>query len=260
MNSTSPVFAGTRYPVGLSRDSEEFRTSSHRLAQFARSLDDENPLHLVGEFAPPVFNHVPVMQSMVEVLGKVTSDFVLHGEHDFFFHAPIVPKQRLFSTSTLASVRGTAAGVTFIIRSETVTHEGRAVCTQYSTCLVRGASSDTVEGEAPPARPIVARTKEASSHYMLTADQTRRYADAARDYSAYTINPVDAAKAGFPAPIVHGMLTLSLAGRAVVDQYCAGETPRLKRLGCRFAHPLLLTPGQSLKVDHWSGADGLVGI
>jgi hypothetical protein len=106
----------------------------------------------------------------------------------------------------------------------------------------------------------VAKTKSASSRYTLTPDQTRRYADAARDYSAYTIDPAVAAKAGFPAPIVHGMLTLSFVARAIIDHHCGGETPRLKRFGCRFAHPLFLTPGQWMKVDHWRGADGLVGF
>jgi acyl dehydratase len=261
MNSSSPGLIETKAPpLGMSRDSEEFRTSSHRLAQFARSVDDENPRHLAGEFAPPVFSHVPVMQSMVEVLDKATGGFVLHGEHDFFFHAPIVPGQRLFTTSTLAGVRGTRAGTTFVVRSETVTHDGKPICTQYSTCLVRGDPSDVTHGETPPARPTVAKTEGASSNYTLTPDQTRRYADAARDYSAYTIDPAVAAKAGFPAPIVHGMLTLSLAGRAIVDHHCGGQTPRLKRLGCRFAHPLFLTAGQSVKVEHWSGADGLVGF
>jgi len=261
MNSGSPGQLNTKAPpIGISRDSEEFRTSSHRLAQFARSVDDENPRHLAGEFAPPVFSHVPVMQSMVEVLDKLTGDFVLHGEHDFFFHAPIVPGQRLFTASTLTSVRGTRAGTTFVIRSETVTHDGKAVCTQYSTCLVRGEPSDAAHGETPPARPVIAKTQGASAQYDLTPDQTRRYADAARDYSGYTIDPAVAAKAGFPAPIVHGMCTLSFAARAVVDDHCGGQTPRLKRLGCRFAHPLFLTPGQSITVDHWAGQDGLVGF
>jgi acyl dehydratase len=91
-------------------------------------------------------------------------------------------------------------------------------------------------------------------------DQTRRYADAARDYSAYTIDPMAAAKLGFAAPLVHGMLTLALAARTIIDTHCGGETPRLKRLGCRFAHPLLLTPGQAVTVDSWAGQGGLVGF
>lgn len=246
--------------IGLASASEEFRTSSHRLAQFARSVDDLNPHHLAGRFAPPVFAHVPVMQSMVEVLDRSAKGFVLHGEHDFIFHAPIVPGQRLFSVSTLSGMRGTRAGMTFIIRSDTTTHDGKPVCTQYSTCLVRGEPSDLAVGERPPERPAVPKGAVESTSYTLSPDQTRRYADAARDYSAYTIDPAAAAKAGFAAPLVHGMCTLSFAARAIVDHHCGGETPRLKRLGCRFAHPLLLTPAQSLTVSHWSGPDGLVGF
>lgn len=262
MNAASALpFEGNTPPIGTSRDSEEFRTSSHRLAQFARSVDDTNPHHLAGEFASPVFNHVPVMQSMVEVLDHVTGDnFVMHGEHDFIFHAPIVPAQRLFTTSTLTGMRGTKTGMTFIVRSQTLTHDGTEICTQYSTCLVRGEASGALHGTAQPERPVVAKVDASSSTYPLTADQTRRYADAARDYSAYTIDPAAAAKVGFPAPLVHGMCTLAFAARAIVDEHCSGQTPRLKRLGCRFAFPLLLTPGQTVTVDHWSGPGGLVGF
>lgn len=247
-------------PIGFSRTSEEFRTNSHRLAQFARSVDDENPRHLAGEFAAPVFSHIPVMQSMVEVLHTATPDFVLHGEHDFFFHAPIVPGQRLFSVSVLAGIRGNRAGTAFIIRSGTSTHDGTRVCTQYSTCLRRGETSAVALGEFPPPRPAPAKQDAARCLYALTLDQTRRYADAARDYAPYTIDPAAAAKEGFPAPIVHGMCSLSFAARAIVDIHCRGMTPRLRRLGCRFAHPLFLVDGQTLTVEHWAGADNLIGF
>ncbi|MFI0848288.1 MaoC/PaaZ C-terminal domain-containing protein [Mesorhizobium sp. IMUNJ 23232] len=261
MNANAPVSRGETFPIGLTRDSEEFRTSSHRIAQFAKSVDDENPHHLAGKFAPPVFSHVPVMQSMVEILEQVTGGFALHGEHDFIFHTPIVPAQRLFTVSTLVGIGATKPGTTFIVRSDTRTHDGKPVITQYSTCLVRGGAPAQSHGEAVPARPTSARGAAAVvSRYALTPDQTRRYADAARDYSAYTIDPAAAAKVGYAAPLVHGMLTLSLAARAIVDDHCGGETPRLKRLGCRFAAPLLLTPGQTLKVEHWNGPGGPIGF
>jgi acyl dehydratase len=260
MNAPAAPSTAEAYPVGLSRDSEEFRTSSHRIAQFARSFDDQNPAHLEGRLAPPVFAHVPAMQSMVEILQQVTGGFALHGEHDFIFHAPIVPGQRLFTVSTLVGVRGTKPGTTFIIRSDTKRHDGTPVVTQFSTCLVRGAASDQRLGEGPPARPRAAGGEASAAQFSLAADQTLRYADAARDYSAYTLDAAAAAKVGYPAPLVHGMLTLSFAGRAIVEDHCGGDGSRLKRLGCRFAHPLLLVPGQLLTVKHWAGADGAAGF
>ena len=72
--------------LGYERDSEEFRVNTARLAQFAAALDDTNPTHRSGKMAGPVFHHIPVMQSMVEVLTAATRAFALHGEHDFHSH------------------------------------------------------------------------------------------------------------------------------------------------------------------------------
>ena len=47
--AVSEMPGGTEAMIGRSRDSEEFRTDTHRLAQFARAVDDTNPRHLAGE-------------------------------------------------------------------------------------------------------------------------------------------------------------------------------------------------------------------
>ena len=98
--------------LGYERDSEEFRVNTARLGQFAAALDDTNPAHLAGRIAGPVFHHIPVMQCMVEVLTAATRDFALHGEHDFHFHRPIEPGQRLLSRSRLIGLGATKAGTT----------------------------------------------------------------------------------------------------------------------------------------------------
>ena len=237
-----------RAPIGLSSVSEEFRTNTHRFSQFAKSVDDTNVLHLSGSVGSPVFAHVPVMESMIDVLRGVSGQFIMHGEHDFVFHAPMLPGQRWFSTSELIGARGTRAGVVFIIRSDTQTHEGKAISTQYSTCLARGLQASGAVGEGAPERLAQPDGAGVVTRYPLMPDQTRRYADAARDYSPYTIDPAAAARHGYEAPLVHGMLTLALAARAVVDGPAGGDTTRLRRLGCRFVGPLLLVPDQHVTV------------
>jgi acyl dehydratase len=233
--------------VGRSRDSEEFRVNSYRLARFARALDDENPIHVQGHTAAPVFAHVPVMQSMVEMIGMATDVAPLHGEHDFHFRVPISPGQRLFSKSTLQAIRQSKAGVLLIVRSDTNDANGQLMTVQYSTCLVPGGSIDCDRGEPAPARPQPAEGRPVGSmECALSDDVSRRYADAARDYSPYTMLPEAARAMGFPAPILHGMCTLGYAARIVVDQSCGGDSRRLKRLGCRFTHPVFVAPGQRL--------------
>jgi acyl dehydratase len=240
--------------IGWSRDSEEFRTNSQRLAQFAESLGDTNPDHRAGRIASPVFHHVPVMQSLVEVLRSVSDGFLIHGEQDFIYHRPIVPGQRLFSRSTLVGIRNSGAGALFLVRSETRTHDGQPVSTQRATCLVQGHNLPRDLGEAHPAKPALARsgTREAVT-FPIDERQTWRYAEAARDYSPYTLDSAAARALGLRAAIVHGMCTLALIARAVVDGACAGDTRRMKRLGCRFSHPLYVEPGQQLRAELWPG-------
>lgn len=239
--------------VGATRDTEEFRTNSRRLAQFAMALSDTNTAHLAGDIASPVFAHVPVMQSMVEVIEAHCRGFVFHGEHDFHYHLPIVPAQRLFSRSKLIGTGNTRAGALLFVESDTRTDKGVLISTQYSTCLLQGTRVDDT-GERPAEKPHPeAGDTILEEAFPIPEDQTRRYAEAARDYSPYTLDS-DAAKAvGHPAPFVHGMCSLGIASRPLVDRLCGGEVRRLKRLGCRFSHPLYLTPRQELRVRFWAG-------
>ncbi len=246
--------------LGTERDSEEFRTSSHRLAQFAIAIGDATPAHREGRVAVPTFAHIPVMQSMVEVMGRVTGAFALHGEHDYVFHAPIVPGQRLFSDSRLTGVRTNAAGLLLHITSRTRTHAGEAVCTQVSTVLVTGKADPVTAGDAPPARPVAAGGAQVQDTIAISPALTLAYADAARDYSAYCLDPEAAAVLGFPAPIVHGMLTLSLCASAIVADYAKGNARQLRRLGCRFSQPLYSREGETLVITRAVDAAGLVAF
>jgi acyl dehydratase len=242
--------------IGSSRDSEEFRTNTQRLAQFAEAVGDGNPDHRAGRIASPVFHHVPVMQSLVEVLRIVSDGFLIHGEQDFVYHQPIVPGQRLFSRSTLVGIRNSGAGALFLVRSETRTHDGEPVSTQRATCLVQGQKLSRDLGEPHPARSAVSRLGVPDGViYPIDERQTWRYAEAARDYSPYTLDADTAKALGLPAAIVHGMCTLALIARAVVDGPCGGDTRRLKRLGCRFSHPLYVEPGQELRAQLWRGSE-----
>ena len=240
--------------IGFRRDSEEFRTNTQRLAQFAEAVGDTNPHHRSGRIASPVFHHVPVMQSMVEVLKSVSGGFLIHGEQDFIYHQPIVPGQRLLSQSSLVGIRNSSAGALFMVRSDTHTHDGKPVCTQRATCLVQNQRLPKDLGESHPDKPAIPRNGEPdTAAFPIDDQQTLRYAEAARDYSPYTLDAAAAREMGLPAAIVHGMCTLALVARSVVDGACAGDTRRLRRLGCRFSYPLYVEPQQELGARLWRG-------
>ncbi len=261
MTSTSPALLDAAIAaIGTARASEPFRTGSARAAAFAAAVQDDGPAQAAGLVAPPTFAHVPVMQSMVEVIGAVTTAHVMHGEQDFVFHAPIVPKETLFTTSTLVGVKGSRAGVLLYLRSETRTDAGVPVCTQTATIICPGGVEARAAGEVPPALPEVPEGVAAETLFAIGPDVTLAYAEAARDYSPYTLDQAAAEAAGWPAPVVHGMLTLSLAASAVVRAHAGGDAARIARLGCRFPAPLWSRPGERLVVRHHGEGAGRVGF
>ncbi|MBB1156260.1 MULTISPECIES: MaoC family dehydratase [Amycolatopsis] len=84
----------------------------------------------------------------------------------------------------------------------------------------------------------VATTPDQALLYRLNGDRNPLHAD-----------PEVAAKAGFEAPILHGLASYGLVAKAVVDHFLDGRPARLRELGARFAGPVI--PGQTLRISVW---------
>lgn len=162
---------------------------------------------------------------------------------------------RLFAEAALRGVIATRAGVSVVVHSKTLDENAVLIDEQYFTAFVAGATLPQSIGEPAPKLRVTsdfnAGRPVAEATYGVSADQTLRYADAARDYSDYTLR-VEAARAkGLENILVHGMLTIAFAGRAVVDKVCGGDSTYLKRLAGRFSKPVYLVPNQALTTRIW---------
>eukprot|EP00038_Savillea_parva_P011070 m.194884 g.194884 ORF g.194884 m.194884 type:complete len:297 (-) comp19316_c0_seq1:147-1037(-) len=76
------------------------------------------------------------------------------------------------------------------------------------------------------------------------------------DYNPLHIDPDFATSAGFPKPILHGLCSLGMSCRAVLDAYCDGAADRFKAIRVRFAAPVL--PGNALRIEMWAMGDRIV--
>ncbi|GAA2804002.1 MaoC/PaaZ C-terminal domain-containing protein [Saccharopolyspora taberi] len=253
-----PVFQ----EAGLGRWTEEetFEVTARHLGEYAAATNDPIPRHRAGEIAPPVFGIVPVFGALVpaalsvappELLGRL-----VHGKHDFRFHRPILPGDRLVSRAKPVGFTAKPAGTTVAVRTETRREDGEPVNEQWMTAFFRKVDAGRSVGHpAPPHRfdeSLRAKPPAAEVTAHIDGDQTFRYAPASGDPMPIHLDEEMARMAGLPGIIVHGMCTMAFTSWALLTEFAGGDTRRLRRLAVRFAKPVL--PGQDITVRMWRGA------
>jgi acyl dehydratase len=98
---------------------------------------------------------------------------------------------------------------------------------------------------APPSdRPpdhvidLPTRPETALIYRLISGDMNPLHAD-----------PRAALAAGFARPILHGLATFGIIGRAVLAACCDGEPSRLRALAARYSASVL--PGETLRAEIW---------
>jgi acyl dehydratase len=245
---------GTRYR-------EQTATIEARAAlAYAAATNDANPVYRSGELAPPVFGVVPTWDATLAALDDVIPDEIrpslLHAEHDMHFHVPLAPGQTLVTQAEAYGIRPSRMGTRFTVRVASHDGDGRLALEQFGTMIVRAADGAAGGGaEAPghafPSAARAAKVAEVIAH--VDADQTFRYRDASGDANPIHVDEAAARAAGLPGIILHGVCTMAMCGRAVVDGPADGDPRRLKRLAVRFYRPVY--PGSDLVTTLYDAGD-----
>jgi acyl dehydratase len=245
--------------IGKQYPPRETRVTREAIQRYAQACDDRNPRYLAtaaAQVAPPIFGATVVWPSVLEVMGDPTLQVdmlrLVHSEHEVEFFAPLRPDTLIRSRATIETIEPVANGERMAV--ELTAHDSSGVLIQKSrfTVFIRGPRG---------ARAARARPSESISHsdpplveesYPVALDQPRRYAEASGDFNPIHLDETVARMAGLPGVIVHGLCTMALCSRAVVDRLCQGDQARLRRLRVRFSRPVL--PGQTITVRIWRGA------
>jgi acyl dehydratase len=244
--------------VGQWVESDEYAVSAQEISAYAAAINDTDPRHLRGERAPPLFSvRQPVSRTMKRANDLVTSVFCLHGEHEIRYHHLIRPDMRLRARACVVGVHQRKAGVAIVIRCETRTTSGELINEQYETTFAhRHSVAKSVGEDAPDHRMpdgVASTVPMARIACDITADQTRRYAEAFGDRSPYTFDDTAARALGLPGAIAHGLLTMAFCSRAIVEAACQGDPNRLARLAVRFSGLVPVRPGQAVTTRIWRG-------
>ncbi|MGD1925683.1 MAG: MaoC/PaaZ C-terminal domain-containing protein [Paracoccaceae bacterium] len=177
---------------------------------------------------------------------------VLHGEQGIELHAPIPTEGTIIAQNRVAEIidKGADKGALLYIEREiTDKATGTRIATTTSTTFARGDGGfDGPSGPLKPVHQIPDRNPEIT-HSIETLPQAALIYRLSGDPNPLHASPEVAAKAGFKAPILHGLCSFGVAGRSVLDTYCDGDPARLKRFGLRFSAPVF--PGETITTQLW---------
>lgn len=178
---------------------------------------------------------------------------LVHSEQDAIFHTPLPPAGRVTATPRIASLhdRGADKGAALVIEREIRdARDGALYATVRQTLLLRG---DGGFGGTPPPSPAAWQAPDRAPDHRLSIPISPRAALIYRlsgDWNPLHADPTAARSAGFERPILHGLASYGIAGRALMR----ATGGRLSRLACRFSGVVL--PGDTMTLSIWEQGDG----
>ncbi|QIL74022.1 3-alpha,7-alpha,12-alpha-trihydroxy-5-beta-cholest-24-enoyl-CoA hydratase (plasmid) [Diaphorobacter sp. HDW4B] len=177
---------------------------------------------------------------------------LLHGEQSFEMHQPLQAGKTYVGHFRVTDVldKGPGKGCLLYMRKELREQESNElVSTVDAVYFLRGdgGSGGTVQNvpaphalpeRAPDGQVLLTTLPQAALIYRLSGDYNPIHAD-----------PALARKAGFERPILHGLCSLGVATRAILQAACDDQPERLKSLKLRFSSPVY--PGETIATEYW---------
>jgi acyl dehydratase len=242
--------------VGRISAGAPYEVTEEALSAYAAATDD----------APggPVFAVVPAMGAIVLASKSVASDDVrsrvVHYEQDLVVHRPLEPGMAVVAEAAPVALLPRPNGTSLVIKVTTRADDGELVNEQHVTEFFRGVTASGTIGDRAPdhALEVDGRPPLVAISYPIADDQTVRYADASGDHFAIHLDDDFARSVGLPGRIVHGLCTMALTGRAVLDAAGVSDPHAIRRLAVRFSAPLF--PGDTLTTSVWALGGGAYGF
>lgn len=180
---------------------------------------------------------------------------VVHLAERIEIHAPLPPAGRVMAEGGVIGVEdlGRERGAKVTSRRDIRLAEGGPLlATVTQTALARGNGGFEAAPPPRPPRPPSIIPARAPDH-VVTRTTSPRAALIFRlsgDFNPLHADPEAARAAGFPRPILHGLATYGVTGRAVVETVAGGRPERLALMEARFTAPVF--PGETVRTEVWA--------
>ncbi|MDB5420852.1 MAG: peroxisomal multifunctional enzyme type 2-like [Brevundimonas sp.] len=222
---------------------------------------DKAELALVSEFqgglkAVPTMAAILSSQASPVRLTGMNYLLAVHGEQSIRIHRPLPTKGRAIAEGRITQVFDKGEGKGAVILSETSITDaetGELIATAGSTAFARGDGGfGGPRDGAPVPHPMPDRAPDVTLDFQTRPGQALLYR-LSGDYNPLHADPDVALKAGFDRPILHGLCTYGITGRAVLKAFCDQDPTRLVAHSARFSAPVM--PSDIISVDLWRDGD-----
>lgn len=191
-------------------------------------------------------------------VGTFNPAALLHGSQGIRLHAPLPAAGKLSVVTEVADIqdKGEGKNAIVVLRGRGCDSEsGSLVAETLTTLVLRGQGGfGGARGERPAAPEFPDRHPDARIDMPTREDQALIYR-LSGDRNPLHSDPWFATQlAGFPKPILHGLCTYGVAGRALVAELGGGVAANITSIAARFTKPVF--PGETLSTVIWRTEPG----
>jgi acyl dehydratase len=186
-------------------------------------------------------------------IGSFNFAMLLHGSQQIRLFEPLPPAGKLSVVGEVADIQDKGEGrnaVVMLKATGTDPDTGKVVAETMATAVIRGEGGFGGEpGQRPVAPEIPDREPDSRIALPTREDQALIYR-LSGDRNPLHSDPWFARElAGFPRPILHGLCTYGVAGRALVSDLGGGDATKVTAIASRFTSPVF--PGETLTTSIW---------
>jgi acyl dehydratase len=182
-------------------------------------------------------------------LGDFDRAMVVHAEQAIELHRPLPVAGIVRTTSTVTGIYDKGSGALVVTENVAVdAASGEPLATTRSSAFIRGEGGFGGERGTDAAWDRPDREPDHQVTYQTRPEQALVYR-LSGDRNPLHTDPKFAARGGFDRPILHGLCTYGVTGRALLHVLCDSEPARFRSMSGRFSRPVW--PGESLTISVW---------
>jgi acyl dehydratase len=182
-------------------------------------------------------------------LGDFNRAMLVHAEQAIELHRPLPVAGTVRTTSTVTGIYDKGSGALVVTENVAVdAATGEPLATARSSAFIRGEGGFGGERGTDAAWDRPDREPDHQVTYQTRPEQALIYR-LSGDRNPLHVDPKFAAGGGFDRPILHGLCTYGVTGRALLHTLCGSDPARFLSMSGRFSRPVW--PGESLTISVW---------